>query len=58
MVANIIQHTTRLAVTLRMNYYLPLMPDMNSINQVFKQLEGASAFALPYSTKLKNGRGQ
>jgi hypothetical protein len=41
-----------------MNYYLPLMPDMNSINQVFKQLEGASAFALPYSTKLKNGRGQ
>ena len=34
------------------------MPDMYSMHQVFKQLEGASDFALPYSTKLKHGRGQ
>jgi hypothetical protein len=31
---------------------------MNSINQVFKQLEGTSDFTLPFNTKLKNGRGQ
>ncbi len=31
------------------------MPDMYILHQVFNQLDAASNFALPYSTKLKNG---
>ncbi len=34
------------------------MPDMYILPQVFEQLEGASDFALPCRTKLKNGKVQ